>query len=80
MDKEVANRIRSQETMAECWRLWDSFYDRLAQLAQEDTVGLQKIHYTDYERLLKYYVLLFIVSISLQCTLCMGTKTNISLP
>jgi hypothetical protein len=35
MDKEVANRICSKETMAECWRLWDSFYDRLAQLAQD---------------------------------------------
>jgi hypothetical protein len=42
-------------------RMLDSFYDRPAQFAQDllaDVSTFKKKQYTDYERLLEYYVLL----------------------
>ncbi len=35
MDKKVADKIRSNETMAECWKLLDSFYSRPWQLVPD---------------------------------------------
>jgi hypothetical protein len=61
VDKKVANRIRSEETMAECWRLLDSFYSRPVQFAQDllaEITAFKKIQYTDYDRLFEYYTLL----------------------
>jgi hypothetical protein len=63
MDKKVADRIRSAETMAAYWRMLDLFFDQPGQFAQyllADVSMFKKIHvqYTDYERLLEYYVLL----------------------
>jgi hypothetical protein len=61
MDKKVADRIRSEETMGECWRLLDSFYNRPAQFAQNllnDASSFKKMLSTEYEKLREYYVLL----------------------
>jgi hypothetical protein len=61
MDKKVADKICSKETMSECWKLLDSFYSRPWQFAQDlltDISAFRMIQYTDYERLFEYYVLL----------------------
>jgi hypothetical protein len=41
MDKKVADKIQSEETMAECWRLLDSFYSHAT---------LRSSHKTFYQR------------------------------
>jgi hypothetical protein len=67
LDKKVVDRRRSKETMAEFWRLLDSFYNRPAELAQDlltEISAFKKIQYYNYERLLEYYVLLRTISYS----------------
>jgi hypothetical protein len=64
MEKKVADKIRSEETMAQCWRLLDStmlLYNGMTQFAQDllaDISVLKKIQYTDYKRLFEDYLLL----------------------
>jgi hypothetical protein len=61
LDKKVADRLRCEETMAGCWRVWDPFYSRPTQYAQDlmsEITATKTIQYSEYERLFEYYALL----------------------
>jgi hypothetical protein len=59
--QEVADRIRSKETMADCWETSDKLYYRPPELVKglmAEITAFKKMQDTEYERLHEYYVAL----------------------
>jgi hypothetical protein len=58
LEKEEANKIEREETMAACWRMFDAFYNRPRQLVVDLMAGISvfgRMEDPDYERLPKHY-------------------------
>ena len=61
MEKKTSERIKRMETMAACWRMLDTFFDRPVQFARDlmaEITSFKKIHDSEHDKLLEYYVLL----------------------